>query len=95
MALLQLRWHSPRLGRMLGGDAREIFVNLWHGVTFCDIFLVIVKLGGVSRVIECDTDAEGQMLVHPQFPFVSVSFGAVPCHFVVLERIGRCAAVCS
>ena len=29
-----------------------IFVNLWHGVAFCGIFLVIVKLDEVSRVIE-------------------------------------------
>ena len=83
------------MGRRKNSSVREFLENLLHSVAFCCIFLVIVKLGGVSRVIEGMLDGEGRILVHPNFPFVSVSFGAVLCHFVVLEGIGCCSAVCS
>ena len=81
------------MGRRKNSSVREFWGNLLHSVAFCCIFLVIVKLGGVSRVIEGMLDGEGRILVHPNFPFASVSFGAVLCHFVVLERTGCCSAV--
>ena len=53
---------------------REVFVNLYHSVALCRIFLVIVKLGGFSQVIEWRPDGKGEQLSIREF-------FAILCHF--------------